>query len=122
MVTHNAAADSHEDIREAVGDRVTQDTVEETAQRLIDGAGHATNVGLGAATDAIQRNADALVTHEGTPHGGGNGGGADQTARDAAAVAQTTADDAQTDIDDHEANHPGGGGTPTPTRQPRRCW
>ena len=115
VVTHNAAADSHEDIREAVGDRVTQDTVEETAQRLIDGAGHATNVGLGAATDAIQRNADALVTHEGTPHGGGNGGGADQTARDAAAVAQTTADDAQTDIDDHEANHPGGGGTPTPT-------
>ena len=38
------------------------------------------------------------------------GGGADQTARDAAADAQTTADAAQADIDDHELNHPGGGG------------
>ena len=34
--------------------------------------------------------------------------GIDQTARDAAAVAQTEAEAAQTDIDDHEANHPSG--------------
>ena len=115
VTAHNAASDSHEDIRESLEGRITQDIVEDTANRLINAAGHASNVGLGVATDAIQRNADALVTHEGTPHGGGNGGGADQTARDAAAAAQATADGAQTDIDDHEANHPGGGGTPTPT-------
>ena len=115
VVDHNAANDSHEDIRTSIDGRVTQAQVEETANRLINASGHATNTDVTAANDAIQRNADALVTHEGTPHGGGNGGGADQTARDAAAVAQTTADDAQTDIDDHEANHPGGGGTPTPT-------
>ena len=48
VTAHNAAADSHEDIREAVGDRVTQDTVEETAQRLIDGAGHASQRRPGA--------------------------------------------------------------------------
>ena len=116
--THNAASDSHEDIRTSIEGRVDLDQVEETANRLINAAGHATNVGLSAATDAIERNANALTTHEGTPHGGGNGGGADQTARGAAAAAQTTADGAQTDIDDHEANHPtnGGGGTPaTPT-------
>ena len=74
VVTHDSAADSHEDIRASIDTRVTQDVVEETAQRLINTAGHATNVDLGVATDAIQRNADALVTHEGTPHGGGNGG------------------------------------------------
>ena len=39
VTAHNAADDAHEDIREAVEGRVTQDTVEETAQRLIDGAG-----------------------------------------------------------------------------------
>ena len=35
--------------------------------------------------------------------------GVDQTARDSAATAQTAADTAHTDIDDHEANHPSGG-------------
>ena len=118
VVTHNAADDSHEDIRTSIEGRVTQDVVETTAQRLINSAGHASNVDLGRAGDRIDTNRDNLTTHEGTPHGGGNGGGADQTARDAAAAAQATADGAQTDIDDHEANHPtnGGGGTPaTPT-------
>ena len=118
VVTHDSATDSHEDIRESIEGRVTQDVVEETAQRLINSAGHASNVDLGRAGDRIDTNRDNLTTHEGTPHGGGNGGGADQTARDAAAAAQATADGAQTDIDDHEANHPtnGGGGTPaTPT-------
>ena len=71
VVVHNAADDSHEDIRTAIDGRVDQNQVEETATRLINAAGHATNVGLGAATEAIQSNADALVTHEGTPHGGG---------------------------------------------------
>ena len=71
VTAHNAASDSHEDIRESLEGRITQDSVEETANRLINAAGHATNVGLGAATEAIQSNADALVTHEGTPHGGG---------------------------------------------------
>ena len=55
--------------------------------------------------EAAQATADALrtelTTHEGTPHGGG--GGADQTARDAAADAQVTADGAQSDLDAHEA-------------------
>ena len=74
VVTHNAASDSHEDIRTSIEGRVTQDVVEETAQRLIDSAGHASNVDLGAASQASQRNAEALTTHEGTPHGGGNGG------------------------------------------------
>ena len=40
IVTHNAAGDSHEDLRTAIDGRVTQDTVEETAQRLINAAGH----------------------------------------------------------------------------------
>ena len=47
---------------------------------------------------------------------GMTGGGADRTARDAAAAAQSTADgaasaaaNAQADIDAHEANHPSGG-------------
>ena len=115
VTAHNAASDSHEDIRESLEGRITQDIVEDTANRLINAAGHASNVGLGAANDAIDRNADALTAHEGTPHGGGNGGGADQTARDAAAAAQTTADGAQTDIDEHEANHSGGGTPATPT-------
>ena len=106
VVTHNSAGDSHEDIRDAIEGRVTQGDVETTAQRLIDSAGHAWNVDLGRAGDRIDTNRDNLTAHEGTPHGGGNGGGADQTARDAAAAAQTTADGAQTDIDDHEANHP----------------
>ena len=74
VVDHNAASDSHEDIRTSIEGRVTQDVVEETAQRLIDSAGHASNVDLGAASQASQRNAEALTTHEGTPHGGGNGG------------------------------------------------
>ena len=123
VVAHNAASDSHEDIRTSIEGRVTQDDVESTAQRLINSAGHASNVDLGRAGERIDTNRDNLTAHEGTPHGGGNGGGADQTARDAAAAAQATADGAQTDIDDHEANHPtnGGGGTPaTPT--PRRSW
>ena len=115
VVTHDSASDSHEDIRDSIEGRVNQQQVEETAQRLINSAGHASNVDLGAASQAIERNADALTAHEGTPHGGGNGGGTDQAARDAAAAAQSTADDAQADIDDHEANHPGGGATPTPT-------
>ena len=74
VVTHDSAGDSHEDIRDAIEGRVTQDDVETTAQRLIDSAGHATNVDLGVVRDGIQRNADNLTTHEGTPHGGGNGG------------------------------------------------
>ena len=74
VVVHNAASDSHEDIRESITGRVTQDQVEEAANRLINAAGHATNVGLAEANAAIQRNSDALVQHEGTPHGGGNGG------------------------------------------------
>ena len=74
VTAHNEAGDAHEDIREAIGERVTQGDIETTAQRLIDGAGHATNVDLGVVQAAIQRNADALTTHEGTPHGGGNGG------------------------------------------------
>ena len=74
VAVHNAASDSHEDIRESITGRVTQDQVEEAANRLINAAGHATNVGLAEANAAIQRNSDALTTHEGTPHGGGNGG------------------------------------------------
>ena len=116
VVTHDSAGDAHDDLRDAIEGRVTQDDVESTAQRLINSAGHASNVDLGRAGERIDTNRDNLTAHEGTPHGGGNGGGADQTARDAAAAAQATADGAQTDIDDHEANHPGGGGTPaTPT-------
>ena len=71
VVTHNEADDAHEDIREAIGERVTQGDIETTAQRLIDGAGHATNVDLGVVQAAIQQNADDLTEHEGTPHGGG---------------------------------------------------
>ena len=77
VVDHNAAADAHEDIRTALEGRVTQDTVEETAQRLIDGAGHASNVDLGRAGERIDTNAENLVTHEATPHGPGEGGGDD---------------------------------------------
>ena len=73
VITHDAAGDAHEDIRATIEARVTQDDVETTAQRLIDSAGHATNVDLGVVRDGIQRNADNLTTHEGTPHGGGNG-------------------------------------------------
>ena len=68
VVDHNAASDSHEDIRTSIEGRVTQDVVEETAQRLINTAGHATNVDLGVATDAIQRNAYANPY---TPDGAG---------------------------------------------------
>ena len=75
VVVHNAADDSHEDIRTSIEGRVTQDDVETTAQRLIDSAGHASNVDLGRAGDRIDTNRDNLTTHEGTPHGGGNGGG-----------------------------------------------
>ena len=74
VVDHNAADDSHEDIRTSIEGRVTQGDVETTAQRLIDSAGHATNTDVTAANDAIDRNADALTSHEATPHGGGNGG------------------------------------------------
>ena len=77
VTAHNAAGDSHQDIRESLEGRITQAIVEDTANRLINAAGHASNTDVTAA--------------------------------------QTTADDAQTDIDEHEANHPGGGGTPTPT-------
>ena len=73
-MTHNAADDSHEDIRDAIEGRVTQETVEDTAQRLINAAGHASNVDLGRAGDRIDTNRDNLTAHEGTPHGGGNGG------------------------------------------------
>ena len=73
VTAHNAAADSHEDIRESLEGRITQDIVEDTANRLINAAGHASNIGLTAANEAIQRNANALTTHEGTPHGGGGG-------------------------------------------------
>ena len=56
--------------------------------------------------EAAQATADALrtelTTHEGTPHGGG--GGADQTARDAAADAQVAADTAQSGLDAHEGS------------------
>ena len=56
--------------------------------------------------EAAQATADAvrteLTTHEATPHGGG--GGADQTARDAAADAQVAADTAQSDLDAHEGS------------------
>ena len=52
-----------------------QDSVEDTANRLINAAGHARNTRtLSAADQAIQRNANALTTHEATPHDGGNGG------------------------------------------------
>ena len=46
----------------------------------------------------------------------GGVGGADQIARDAATAAQTAADAAQTEIDEHEANHPGGGDTDAASR------
>ena len=74
VVTHDSAGDSHEDIRDSIEGRVTQDDVETTAQRLIDSAGHASNVDLGRAGDRIDTNRDNLTAHEGTPHGGGNGG------------------------------------------------
>ena len=77
--THNAAGDSHEDLRTALAGRVDLDAVEQTAQRLIDSAGHATNTEITAATDAIARNAAALTTHEGTPHGGMGGESATPT-------------------------------------------
>ena len=76
---HNAAADSHEDIRTSLDNRITQDSVEDTANRLINQAGHASDTGLTEANAAIGRNADALTAHEGTPHGGGNGGGTPAT-------------------------------------------
>ena len=74
VVTHNAAGDAHQDIRTAIDGRVNLAQVEETAQRLIDSAGHATNVDLGVAQVAIQANANELTLHEATPHGGGMGG------------------------------------------------
>ena len=77
VTAHNAAADSHEDIRESLEGRITQDSVEDTAQRLIDAAGHASNVDLGRAGERIDTNAENLVTHEATPHGPGEGGGDD---------------------------------------------
>ena len=74
VVTHNAASDSHEDIRDSIDGRVTQQQVEETAQRLINAAGHASNVDLGRAGERIETNTEDLATHIATPHGGGNGG------------------------------------------------
>ena len=74
VVTHDSAGDAHDDIRNAIEGRVTQDDVESTAQRLINSAGHASNVDLGRAGERIDTNRDNLTTHEGTPHGGGNGG------------------------------------------------
>ena len=79
VIDHNAANDSHEDIRTAIAGRVDQNQVEQTAQRLIDSAGHASNTEIVAATDAIARNATALTTHEGTPHGGSGGESATPT-------------------------------------------
>ena len=75
--THNEADDAHEDIREALEGGITQDSVADTAQRLIDDAGHASNVDLGRAGERIDTNAENLVTHEATPHGPGEGGGDD---------------------------------------------
>ena len=46
-MTHDSANDAHEDIRNAIEGRVTQDGVETTAQRRIDIVGHASNVDLG---------------------------------------------------------------------------
>ena len=74
VVTHDSAGDAHDDIRNAIEGRVTQDDVESTAQRLINSAGHASNVDLGRAGERIDTNRGNLTTHEGTPHGGGNGG------------------------------------------------
>ena len=74
VVTHNAAGDSHTDLRDAIASRITLDQVADTAQRLINSAGHATNVDLGVAQVAIQANANELTLHEATPHGGGMGG------------------------------------------------
>ena len=74
VIDHNVADDSHEDIRTSIEGRVTQDVVETTAQRLINSAGHASNVDLGRAGERIDTNRDNLTAHEGTPHGGGNGG------------------------------------------------
>ena len=79
VTAHNEAGDAHEDIRESLEGRITQDSVEDTANRLINQAGHASDTGLTEANAAIGRNADALTAHEGTPHGGGNGGGTPAT-------------------------------------------
>ena len=102
----------------------TAQTAADTAQTDIDD--HETNhpsAGTGIdqtardAATAAQGTADAnavtQTTHDTDPnahHVPPTGGGADQTARDAAQTAQDAADAAQTDIDDHEANHPTGGG------------
>ena len=51
----------------------------------------------------LEEHANLETVHH-TPPTDGGGDGTDQTARDAAAAAQT-------DIDDHEANHPGGMGS-----------
>ena len=72
--THNEADDAHEDIRESLEGRITQDSVDDTVNRAIQASGHASGAGLTAANLAIGRNATALTTHEATPHGGGNGG------------------------------------------------
>ena len=76
VTAHNEAADSHEDIRTSLDNRITQQVVEDTAQRLIDGAGHASNLDLGRAGERIDTNRDNLTEHEATPHGGD--GGTDQ--------------------------------------------
>ena len=77
VAAHNAAADSHEDIRESLEGRITQDSVDDTVNRAINNAGHASNVDLGRAGERIDTNAENLVTHEATPHGPGEGGGDD---------------------------------------------
>ena len=70
-------------------------------------------------SDLVISFADGTTQTDPLPAGGGGGmfSGTDQTARDAAAAAQTTADGAttaadaaQSDIDAHKANHPSGGG------------
>ncbi len=69
-------------------------------------------------SDLVVSFADGTTRTDPLPAGGGGGmfSGTDQTARDAAAAAQTTADGAttaadaaQSDIDAHKANHPSGG-------------
>ena len=73
IATHNEAGDSHTDLRNAIDNRITQNQVEETAQRLIDSAGHATNIDLGRAGDEIEQNREDLAGHI-AQHPGGNGG------------------------------------------------
>ena len=104
------------------------------AHRLVSDSHHTPGMGgVGGLTAAAAAQAD-LDAHEATQHNhdaGARTAAANaqitaESARDAAAAAQSDADTAQTtagqaqatataaqaDIDSHEANHPGGGGTP----------